>query len=539
MDFYREMEVPEPFLCPFCRMIRRLSYRKERFLYNRVCDMSGKQVISAYASEPALNRKFPKFPIYENDEWWSDKWDARNFGRDFDFKKPFFEQFFALQSEVPRLALIQQKPMENSVYCNAASRCKNCYLIFSANQNEDCYYGSWINYCRNCIDNLNIGDCELCYECVYSRNCYHCFFVQESKNCSDCYFVKNCIGCKDCFMSVNLVQKQYYIFNKPYSRDEYFKKLKQFDLGSRKIVQDLKQQFKKICGESIVKYYVGVSNENSTGNYINNTKNCFGCFELDDCEDAVYSMNLNKAKSVMDYSHWGEKAERIYECQACGYDIFNLKFCNLCWTGCSDLEYSDNCFSSHHCFGCVGLKKSSYCIFNKQYSKEEYEELVSRIREHMRRTGEYGQFFPEVYSPFGYNESLAYEQLALSKEEVLARGWQWQERIQEHDSRGLQVTVPDHIRDVPDNITEKILTCAASGQHYKIIPQELKFYRAQGLAIPDRCPDQRHFDRLALRNPRRIYSRECAKCSTSIETTYATGRPEKVYCEDCYLKAVC
>src|SRR5207244_4175186 len=98
-----------------------------------------------------------------------------------------------------------------------------------------------------------------------------------------CYFIKNCIGCKDCFMSVNLVQKQYYIFNKPYSKEEYFKKLKEYDLGSRKVVAELKQEFKKICQNAVVKYYVGNSTENSAGNYLNNTKNCFTCFEIDDC----------------------------------------------------------------------------------------------------------------------------------------------------------------------------------------------------------------------------------------------------------------
>lgn len=536
--FYDQMKVPQPELCYFCRMIRRLSYRKERFLYNRTCDLSGKQMISAYSKETPINRRFSKFPVYANEEWWSDKWDAKSFGRDYNFNKPFFEQFFALQALVPRLTLIQQQPMENSVYCNAASRCKNCYLIFSANQNEDCYYASWINYSKNCVDNLSVQGCELCYDCITCTNCYHCFFAQEAKNCTDCYFIKNCMGCKDCFMSVNLVQKQYYIFNKRYTKEEYFKKLKQYDLGSREVVKNLKKQFKEMCENSIVKYYVGTANENSTGNYLNNTKNCETSFELMNAEDAIYCTNLNKVKNVMDYSHWGENAELMYECQACGYDVYNMKFCNLCWSNCNNLEYCDNCFSSQYCFGCVGLKKASYCIFNKQYSKEEYEELVPQIKEHMKKTGEYGKFFPEVYSPFAYNESLANEYLPLKKEEVLGRGWQWLDRNHEYDYQGPALELSDNIQDIPVNITEKILTCAATRNLYKIIPQELKFYREQNLPIPDKCPDQRHLERLALRNPQRLWDRNCAQCNKMIRTTYAAGGPEKVYCEECYLKEV-
>ncbi len=550
----KKYSIPVPTLCYFCRMIRRLSFRKERWLYNRTCDLSGKQMVSAYPRESIINRRFPQFPVYSNDEWWSDKWDAKIFGRSYEFSKPFFDQFFALQALVPRMSLIQQKPMENSVYCNAASRCKNCYLIFSANQNEDCYYASWINYSKDCVDNLSVQGCELCYDCITCTDCYHCFFSQEAKNCTDCYFVKNCLGCKDCFMSVNLVQKQYCIFNKQYSKEEYFKKLKSIDFGSREVIKNLKLQFKEICQKSVVKYYVGAANENSTGNYLNNTKNCLTCFEFADCEDASYSMNINKAKNVMDYSHWGENAEMMYECQACGYDVYNMAFCNLCWSGCNNLLYCDNCFSSQNCFACVGLRKDSYCILNRQYTKSEYEDLVPRIIEHMKKTpetasrhvasgepeqtGGYGEFFPEVYSPFAYNESLAYEHLPLSKEDVLARGWQWLDRNQGYEYQGPKVNIPDNIKNVPDDITQKILTCSVTGNFYKVIPKELKFYKEQNLAVPDKSPDQRHLERLALRNPRRLWDRACVKCKAPIKTSYAPERPEIVYCEACYLKEV-
>src|SRR3989338_9885653 len=84
--FYDMMQVPEPTLCYICRMQRRLSFRSERFLYHRKCDLSGKQIISSYSSDKP-------FPVYENDEWWSDKWDPLSYCRDFDFNRPFFEQF--------------------------------------------------------------------------------------------------------------------------------------------------------------------------------------------------------------------------------------------------------------------------------------------------------------------------------------------------------------------------------------------------------------------------------------------------------------
>jgi CxxC-x17-CxxC domain-containing protein len=73
---------------------------------------------------------------------------------------------------------------------------------------------------------------------------------------------------------------------------------------------------------------------------------------------------------------------------------------------------------------------------------------------------------------------------------------------------------------------------------FRIIPQELDFYRKHNLPIPRRHPNQRHLDRMSLRNPRKLYTRKCDKCGKEIQTTYAPERTEIVYCEECYNKEV-
>ncbi|MDP2669631.1 MAG: hypothetical protein Q8O99_01100 [bacterium] len=37
-------------------------------------------------------------------------------------------------------------------------------------------------------------------------------------------------------------------------------------------------------------------------------------------------------------------------------------------------------------FGCSNLRNKQYCIFNKQYTQEEYEQLVPKIITHMQET---------------------------------------------------------------------------------------------------------------------------------------------------------
>ncbi len=210
------------------------------------------------------------------------------------------------------------------------------------------------------------------------------------------------------------------------------------------------------------------------------------------------------------------------------------KFCNKI----SESLYVDSCFNCNNLFGCISLRNKEYCILNKQYSKKEYDELVPRIIEHMKNHGEWGEFFPINISPFKYNESVADEYFPISKEECLEKGWRWRDDDEKGFYDGPSFEIPMNISDVGDEILKQILTCEVTGDSYRIIPQELRFYRKMGLPIPKRCPNQRHRDRLSLRNPQTTWERRCSKCSVDIQSTYAPKRPEKVYCEACYLGEV-
>ncbi len=230
----------------------------------------------------------------------------------------------------------------------------------------------------------------------------------------------------------------------------------------------------------------------------------------------------------------------MYECQACGYDVYHLRFCNICWSGCRDLEYCDHCFSTRTCFGCVGLKRQEYCILNKRYTRPRYEELQQQIIEDMHSRSEWGEFFPLDISCFAYNESIAYEQIPLAMEEAQARGWAW--HMAEERSSAFnhpQVFVPpDHIKDAGVDICGKILCCELTKKPYKIIEPELAFYKRNNIPLPRFCPDARHAKRLECRNPRILWPRQCNNCAKSIQTTYAPARPETVLCEACYHEKV-
>ncbi len=106
----KKFPIPPPTLCPDCRTQRRFAFRNERKLYHRKCDYSGKQMISVYSPDK-------RYTVYEPAVWWSDVYDPLTYGRDFDFNRPFFDQFAELNRAVPKAA-IQNAKSENCEYTN-------------------------------------------------------------------------------------------------------------------------------------------------------------------------------------------------------------------------------------------------------------------------------------------------------------------------------------------------------------------------------------------------------------------------------------
>ena len=116
--------IPAPSLCPDCRQQRRLSFRNERNLYNHKCNLCQKAIITIYSPDK-------NYTIYCRDCWWSDKWDTINYGRDFDFSRPFFEQYENLLQTVTKAAIISYN-CENCDYTNYQNDSRNCYLTFGS-----------------------------------------------------------------------------------------------------------------------------------------------------------------------------------------------------------------------------------------------------------------------------------------------------------------------------------------------------------------------------------------------------------------------
>lgn len=509
-----------------------MAWRNDRTFYRRKCDLTGSMFVSMYAPDAA-------FPVYKQDAWHGDGWDGLTFGRAMDFSRPFFPQWAALNDCVPHWGVAISN-CENSDYCNYCNDEKNCYLDIAAEANEDCYYDHFTKYSKNCCDCAFVYHSTLCYESI---QCYNCYNVQRSQymdDCSDCALCFDCKGCRNCLLSINLRNKEYCILNEPHSKEEYEKKARELHLESAQAVENLSLFWKKRRIEKgIYRDMYAINCERCVGNDLKNCKNCQHCFNATNCEDCAELYDVLDARDCrdMNYSPYGPEAS--YEVTS----TVGLKFSAFYMAG----PYNVSCYYSHmlqsckDCFGCIGLKHKQHCILNTQYTKEDYEMLVPKIIAHMRSTHEWGEFFPVALSPHGYNETVAQEYFPLSKNETEKLGWKWRDQVDEMPKVEKIIPaerLPDSIDDIPDDILNWAIQCEATKRPFKIVKQELDFYRKMRLPIPHLHPDERHLRRMALRNRRKLWNRACAKCQKPIETSYAPDRPEMIYCEECYLKEV-
>ncbi len=562
-DFYKKMQVPPPTFCPDCRLMRRLTWRNERNLYKRKCDAPGhgESIITMYPPELAI-------PVYDTKYWWSDEWDPMQYGREYDFSRPFFEQWKELLNSVPLISLINISDVQSD-YCNFTYESKNCYLNFASDMNEDTAYLYHSIENKDCFDMLGSRKNEHCYQLVDSEACYESDHLILSEGCINSKYCYDCRNSQDCIGCVGLRNAKHSIFNQQFSPEEYKEKVKELRLDTKTGRAIVEKRFRELLLTRPRKFSNSRRAVNSTGDYLNGVKDCKDCFDVEGpAENSRFLVyGVTEMRDLYDAYAVG-LVESSYDIMDTGLKVHNVAFCGNVWES-YDTQYCYFVRNSPHCFGSVGIRNKQYCILNKQYSKEEYEAILPKIKEHMmampyvdshKKEYRYGEFFPMEMSFFAYNETIAQEYFPLDKEEAVKRGYIWREAKDKSNTFTMKFSqIPTSIQEVDQGILQELIQCRHEGvcnhqctKVFRLIAPELQLLKKLGVPIPELCVNCRHYERLGERNKFKLCSRQCVcdgkvfrnskehtshvggRCLNKFETTYTPDRPEIVYCEQCY-----
>ena len=536
-NFYEKIKVPPPTWCPECRLIRRWYTTNTWSLFWRNCDRCSKRTLSMYPASKKLT-------VYCESCWWGDSWDGTEYAMDYDPKRTFLEQLRELTEKTPYLALENtHSTLKNCEYSNAIAYSKNCYLVTWADYCENVYYSTILNSLKWSADCIRGFDSELCYGSIGFEKNYRTFFSDECDTSVDVWFSRNCYGCTNCIGCVNLRGGKNCIFNIKYSKEEYEEKVKGLNLDSWQALQEFEAKANKFWLSKPYREYHGHSlNLNVTGEYIFNSKNTKESYIANWVENSKWCQFITVAstKDCMDFSSWGHNAELMYESVQVGDQVSNSKFTASSFPDIINTEYSLWCTASKNNFGCVNLKRKSYCILNKQYSKEEYEKLKKEIIEDMKknpygdengRKWPYGEFFGIGFGKHGYNHSNAMRFFPKTKEEALKEGYSWNDEENPSAVATIKAAVLPHtISETTDSILNEVIECASCKRSYKIVKGELDLLRKMELPVPHECPKCRENKRFARMTRPKLYHRKCNKCGEAIYTPYAPEDPRIVYC---------
>ena len=568
LNLYEKVGLKIPEQCFFCRLKQYAAFWVFGKFRKGVSNLSGESLITVLPSTA-------RYPIYKSHEWWGDAWNPIDFGQDYDPSKPFFEQLKELQEKIPHPHQVG-KNNTNCDWCDDIWFSRNCYLTRAAFKCENLSYGYRVIGSKDSFDLTLSFNLQNSYDCLECHDSFNLSFSENSRDCIDSYFLYDCRNCQNCFMCWNLRNKRYFIRNKQYTKDQYEKEIKNIKLNSHKELKFLKDEYNNILKNLAVhRENFNLKTTNSTGNYLTNCDKCINVFAYEDSQNCRNQLRGLSNKDCIDQMGIFGTTE-ISGSNSCVYYSYGMKNSN--WSSGRYSEYLEICDEVEYCFGCIGLRKKKYCILNKQYSKKEYEEITKKLRKHMYdmpytgvkgRVYKYGEFFPPEFSPWSYNETLAQEYFPLTKEQAKGEGYRWRDPdTKNYVPTILSEDIPNDITSTGDAITDEVLECAhkmrcnqGCTKAFRILSNELQFYRKIGVSLPILCPACRTLERLKMRLGVELYDRSCMcagenddtrqyknevahlhhdkkRCEEKFKTGYSPEEKDIVYCEQCYQQEV-
>ncbi|MDA1038209.1 MAG: hypothetical protein O2877_00795 [bacterium] len=474
------------------------------------------------------------------------EWHARDFSniqKPLDLNRPFFDQMQALLREVPMPATFNKEEPENSIalfsfgdrdsYFTFACRSARSFFLIGAFDVED----------TSAV--FLSSESSKSHSVLHSHRIYNCRYVRESFDCMDSVFLFDCRNCKNCFGASNKRNAEYVWFNEQLSKSEWERRRAEVDLGSRRVVEDHMRHFEKLLlEESVWPESFNFGSEDAIGDYLNQATRCYYCFDSEKgAVDNYWSAWMYGAPTQNAFC-WG--AVNSSECYLCvsSPESSRLK-CSYRSTRCEQSEYLFGCIDCVNCFGCIGIKNKQFCILNKQYSEEDYWNLVDQLKCQLLEDGSYGEYFPTTMATTYVPENGAVLYAGASESDMRAlgglvfdpesEGATGKDRVDLAMARRVE-EIPDSIDDLSDDWIGVPIYDSHTKRTFAFLKPEVEYYRKMRIAPPAEHFVLRMKQLSDVGQKAQFIHKHCSACSKEIVVSVNLRYPDrKIYCRDCYL----
>ncbi len=417
------------------------------------------------------------------------------YGIIYNFENNFFQNFQKLIKDIPIASTLVAGQIENADYADDTMNARNVYLSFGVVTDTSNVLYSYLakDNSNNILNSVSAAyQSENIYMSTSISSGYNIFFSKFITDSSNIRFSSNLIWCQECLFCDNIENQSYCIRNKQYDQETY-KKEKDAILKQKDMFMDRYNSVSNIgnnlastdvTGNGIVK---SENIENGLIVYqVKNGRNLFMAGWSDGDSD-IYDLMV----------WWAVKAEWMYGAFLSWLYSNNI-VCSCHIIGnCSNIYYSHSLESCSYCLGCRWLKNKSFCILNKQYSKQERFELANKIFAQMDAESILWSYFPWYICPFYFNDTTAYLlDDSFTKEEVSAKWYlrrdnpikvdipSTAEVITTKDIYQYQWFDTDWSRKINPEILKKVIK-DEKWNYYRIVPMELEFLQKHWLPLPD------------------------------------------------------
>jgi len=398
----------------------------------------------------------------------------------------FFETFQKLFKDSYKPNVIHFRENENSDFSHCIFGAKNVYLSFVIGEEcENIAYSSVVyNDCSNVFYSVSVfNHCANIYDCNNVSNSSNVFYSQNIHNSSHIWNSSNLMWCHDCIECDGLENMSYCFQNTQYTKEEFWEIQKKYKASRYTLGKNLSNfASDKVSGQGIF--------------YSSDIEVWYCVNRLNGWRNICYIWWWNLCNDFYDVFESGLDSKDFYAVMNAGTNSSDVYCSCLIDNGCAHIFYSYFLDACSYCIGCVGLKSKSYCIFNKQYTKEDWYKKADEIFSGMEKQGILGDFFPWYINPFHFNDTAAAFIHNFTKEEVQDKWYMWRdEEVRVDIPGGSDIVSVANLKDyesynsdwkmkINSDVLKKVVQ-DENGNYYRIVQMEYDFLVKHNLPLPE------------------------------------------------------